>query len=220
MTAIVFTGGCNFRCPFCHNPELITGLDKTPVYPWEEIEKFLNKKRGWIDAIMITGGEPTIHPDLPQVLKKIKEKGYSVGVATNASNPEMLEKIINDKVVDRVCLDIKSSPKKYPIASGLAGTQHSEYLPEIKKSLDSVVRNKIPHELRMTIVPGLIEKEDIPEIGELIKGAKKIVLQQFRPMKTLDKSYQSKVPYGRDEIVEMGKGLEKYVEEVNLDFID
>jgi pyruvate formate lyase activating enzyme len=218
MAAIIFTGGCNFRCPFCHNPELIdiNHENVPPAYPWEEIDKFLEKKKGWIDAIMITGGEPTIHPDLPKVLKKIKEKGFSVGVATNGGNPEMLSDIIKNKLVDRICLDIKGSPNKYPLAIG----KNDYDIAPIKKSVDSVINGSVPYELRITIVPGITEKEDILEIGEFIKGAKKIVLQQFRPLKTLDKSYQSKVPYCKDEIIEMAKELEKYVEEVNLDFIE
>ena len=216
MAAIIFTGGCNFRCPFCHNPELVNGLDKTPFYPWGEIEKFLDRKKDWIDAIMITGGEPTIHQDLPLILKKIKERGYLAGLATNGSNPEMLEKIIKDNIVDRICLDIKSCPQKYHLATG---QKEFDFTP-VKKSVDSVIKSSIPHELRLTLVPGITAQEDILSIGEFIKGAKKIVLQQFRPQRTLDKSYQSKVPYCKDEILAMGKELEKYVKEVNLDFIE
>jgi len=219
ITAIIFTGGCNFHCPFCHNPELVTGLDKTPVYPWLEIEKFLDRKEGWIDAIMITGGEPTIHADLPKILKIIKDKGYLTGIATNGSNPEMLQKIISEKLIDRICMDIKSSLEKYPEACGMVGTRHGAFLQEIQSSIEIINNSPINYEFRLTLVPDIVTREDIPKIGKLIKGAKKISLQQFRHIKTLDKSYQSKVPYGRDEITEMGKELEKYAEEVNLDFI-
>lgn len=216
MAAIIFTGGCNFRCPFCHNPELITDLGKTPVYPWKEIEKFLDRKKDWIDAIMVTGGEPTIHSDLPEALKKIKEKGYLAGIATNGSNPEMLERIIRENIVDRICLDIKGCPQKYHLATG---QKEFDFTP-VKKSIDSVINSPITHELRLTLVPGITAQEDIPAIGEFVKGAKKIVLQQFRPQKTLDKSYQSKVPYCKDDILAMGKELEKYVEEVDTSFVD
>ncbi|MFH1182764.1 MAG: anaerobic ribonucleoside-triphosphate reductase activating protein [Candidatus Moraniibacteriota bacterium] len=256
MTAIIFTGGCNFRCPFCHNPELVTDLDKTPIYPWEEIDKFLDKKKGWIDAIMITGGEPTIHPDLLKILKIIKDKGYLTGIATNGSNPEMIKELIDEALVNKICMDIKSSIENYPIACGqpimlsswplsrdpekdfkiLSGSSGrrspTSTLPEndkksgghlielIKNSIEIIKNSGIEYEFKLTVVPDIVTKEDIPKIGEMIKGAKKIVLQQFRPLKTLDKSYQSKVPHCRDEIIEMAKELEKYVEEVNLDFID
>ena len=215
ITAIIFTGGCNFRCPFCHNPELVTDLDKTPVYPWKEIEKFLDKKIGWVDAIMITGGEPTIHADLPKILKIIKDKGYLTGVATNGSNPEMLRKIIEEKLVDRVCMDVKSSLENYPEACG--AKNNSE---KISESIEIIKNSGIEYEFKLTVVPGIVTKEDIPKIGEMIKGAKKIYLQQFRPFKTLDKSYQNKVPYDKDEIVSMAKELEKYIDEVNLEFIE
>jgi pyruvate formate lyase activating enzyme len=215
ITAIIFTGGCNFRCPFCHNPEIVTELEKTPEYPWEEIEKFLDQKVGWVDAIMITGGEPTIQPDLPAILKLIKEKGFLTGIATNGSNPEMLKNIIEKKLVDRVCMDVKSSLEKYPEACGSKAN-----VEKIKESIELIKNSPIEYEFKLTLVPGLVNKEDISKIGELVKGAKKITLQQFRPLKSLDKSYESKVPYGKDDILQMAKVLEEYVDEVNLDFID
>jgi len=215
IAAIIFTGGCNFRCPFCHNPELVTDLAKTPPYPWEEIKRFLDKKAGWVDAIMITGGEPTIHPDLPKVLKLIKEKGYLVGVETNGTNPEMLEKIVNEKLADRISMDVKNSLDKYEMTVGAKVDTD-----RIKKSIELLKNSPIEYEFRITLAPGLVEKEDIAKVGELIKGAKKITPQQFRPLRNLDKSYENKVPYGKDEILAMARELESYVDEVNLEFID
>lgn len=215
ITAIIFTGGCNFRCPFCHNPELVTDLDETPIYPWPEIEKFLNKKIGWIDAIMITGGEPTIHSSLPKILKLIKKKSYLTGIATNGSHPEMLRKIIEEKLIDRICMDVKSSLENYPVACGSKINVET-----ISESIKIIKNSGIEYEFKLTLVPGIITKKDISKIGELVKGAKKISLQQFRPLKTLDKNYQDKVPYGKDDIVEFGKMLENNVGEVNLDFIE
>jgi len=220
ITAIVFTGGCNFRCPFCHNPELVTELDKTPLYPWSEIEKFLDRKSGWVDAIMITGGEPTIHADLPKTLRIIRDKGYLVGIATNGTNPEMLQKIIDDKLVDRICMDVKSNPDKYAEACGMVLSSAGNTVEKIKKSIEIIKSSNVEYEFKLTVVPGIVREEDIPKIGELIKGAKKISLQQFRPLKTLDKSYRDKVPYGKSEIEHMAKELEKYVSKVNLDFIE
>jgi pyruvate formate lyase activating enzyme len=218
IAAIIFTGGCNFRCPFCHNPELVTNLGKIPIYPWEEIEKFLNGKVGWIDAVMITGGEPTIHAGLPGILKIIKSKEFLTGIATNGSNPEVLRKIIDEGLVNRLCMDIKSSLNKYATACGLNNL--ADRINDIKKSIEILKNSNIEYEFKLTVVPGIVDKEDIPGIGELVKGAKKITLQQFRPQKTLDKSYQKRVPYCREEIEGMAKELEKYVEEVNLEFIE
>ena len=215
MAAIIFTGGCNFRCHFCHNPGLVTELDKTPIYPWEEVTKFLDKKVGWIDAIMITGGEPTIHPELPKFLEMIKEKGYLVGLATNGTNPKMLKELVEKKIIDKINMDVKSTPSKYSLATN----SREENLENVKKSIDFLLKNKVDYEFKITVVPEIVNKEDIPQIGNLIKGAKKVTLQQFRPLKTLDKTYESKVPYREEEIKEMAKELGKYVGEVNLDFI-
>jgi len=235
ITAIIFAGGCNFRCPFCHNPELVTNLEKTPVYPWTEIEKFLDRKKGWVDAIMITGGEPTIQTGLPKVLEIIKGAGYLSGIATNGSNPEMLEKIVKAKLTDRICMDIKSSPNKYEKVCGIAEranpavthlseplkqSPEKDVLGKIRKSIKIIINSNVEYEFKLTIVPEIVEKEDIPEIGKLVKGAKKISLQQFRPLKTLDKSYQNKVPYCKDEIEIMARELERYVKKVNSDFIE
>jgi len=229
IAAIIFTGGCNFRCPFCHNPELTNvGIRHgaylpPPAYPWPEIEKFLDKKIGWIDVIIITGGEPTIQPDLPRVLKIIKDKGYLTGIHTNGTIPKMLEKILAEKTVDKICMDIKSSLEKYSEASGVATAGATHELPlqkQIVSSIEIIKNSGINYEFKLTLVPDIVTEEDIPMIGKMIKGAKKISLQQFRPLKTLDKSYQNKVPYEREKIVKMGKMLEKCVEEVNLDFIE
>lgn len=218
ICAIIFTGGCNFRCPFCHNPELVTELAETPAYPWEEIEKFLDKKVGWVDGIEITGGEPTLQPDLPKVAEIIKGKGFLLSVATNGTNPEMLEELLSKKLIDRIQMDIKNSLEKYPISTDVK--DFDPIASKIKKSIEILKNSDIEYGFRTTIVPDLIKKEDIKGIGELIKGAKKISLQQFRPLRTLDKSYQNKVPYPKEEIIEMGNLLKEYVEEVNLEFIE
>jgi len=216
MTAIIFTGGCNFACPFCHNPELIKNLSKIPSFPWEEIEKFLKKKKGWIDTIMITGGEPTLQPDLPKACKIIKKHGYLVGIATNGTNPDMIEKLSKEKLVDRICMDVKNSEEKYEKTVGNMEVN----MEKIKKSIENIKRGGIFYEFRTTVVPGLIEEKDIEKIGKLVKGAELFSIQQFRPIKTLDKKYEKITPYSKERLLKMGKILEKYVNKVNLDFVD
>jgi len=225
ISAILFTGGCNFRCPFCHNPELVniaetqnfvSGHETPPPFPWSEIEKFLDKKKGWIDAVMITGGEPTLHKDLPKVLEIIKSKGYLVGLETNGTNPEMLRNIIKNNTLDRICMDIKSSPQKYSLVSGGKNLDFKK----IKESIGLLKSSGIIYEFRTTVSPEIVDKSDIEEIGELIKGAKFFALQQFRPIKTLDLSYKDKRPLPKQEIEEMAKIMEKYVEKVDLEFIE
>ncbi len=216
MSAIIFTGGCNFRCPFCHNPELVTELQKTPIYPWEEIEKFLNKKVGWIDAIIITGGEPTLQESLPEILQKIKKMGYLTGIATNGTNPEMLEELIRKNLLDKIAMDIKSSEEKYYLATGT----NEVGLEKIKKSINLIINSGIEYDFKVTLAPGIVETSDIEGIGKFIKGAKKVTLQQFRPLKTLDKTFEHKVPYSLDTIKEMKEILGSYVESVSLEGIE
>jgi len=216
MSAIIFTGGCNFRCPFCHNPELVIELDQVPTYPWQEIEDFLNKKVGWIDAIIITGGEPTIHPELPQVFEKIKNKGYLTGIATNGTNPEMLKELIEKKLLDKIAMDIKSSPEKYDLATGRENVDFEK----IKESISLIKKSGIAYDFKITLAPDVVKKEDMVNIGNLIRGAGKVTLQQFRPLKTLDKNWMNKVPYAVDEIKEMKEILEGYVDMVSLEFIE
>ncbi len=224
ISAIIFTGGCNFRCPFCHNPELVQ-IDNSkesinpPVYPWSEIEKFLNRKVGWVDAVMITGGEPTIHSDLPKLLLAVKNKGFLVGLATNGTNPEMLKKLMEEKLLDRICMDVKSSLARYSLVVGLTkeGSEKKNFdsLEEkIQRSLELIKNSGLDYDFKLTLVPGLVNPEDIPAIGEMIKGAKKLTVQQFRPLRTLDKSYENKVPYTLDEMKKIVEVLRKYVNKV------
>jgi len=215
-TSIMFLGGCNFRCPFCHNPQLIHELDKIPTFPWEEIEKFLKRKKGWVDAIMITGGEPTIDKNLPKLCKYIKDKGFLVGLETNGTNPKMIKKLLDENLLDRICMDVKNTEEKYSKTVGNVKVN----LDDIKESIDNIKKSSIFYEFRTTIVPGLIDENDIEEIGKLIEGAKIFSIQQFRPITTMDKDYQKKIPYSKKRLEKMAKLINKYVKKVNIDFID
>lgn len=216
MSAIIFTGGCNFRCPFCHNPELVSDLEKVPIYPLKEVEDFLNKKMGWIDAIIVTGGEPTIHKDLPELFLKIKEKNYLSGIATNGTNPEMLKELIEKKLLDKIAMDIKSSESKYALATGRSDLDFKK----IKESIQIIKDSNLFYDFKLTLAPEIVTKEDLEDIGKNIEGAEKLTLQQFRPLKTLDKTWQNKLPYSLEQIKEMKEILEKYVKKVSLEFIE
>ncbi len=214
ISGIVFTGGCNFRCPFCHNPELveIKKLKELDQYPWEVIDKFLKEKKGWLDAIIVTGGEPTLHKDLPDFLALIKERGFLSALETNGTNPEMLKKLIEAKLLDRIQMDIKNGFKKYASTVGLSEVD----LEKIKASIQIIKNSGLDYEFRTTLVPGLVEEVDMTSIGEAVKGAEKIVLQQFRPIKTFDKNYEKALPYSQARIVEMSNILKEYVKKVSL----
>ena len=213
VAATVFLIGCNFKCPFCQNPELVDPekIKKQPKISEKEFFAFLDSKKGLIEGICITGGEPTIHADLIDFIKKIKNKGFLIKLDTNGSSPEMLEKLIRAKLLDFIALDIKSSENNYSKASGVKVD-----LEKINKSIDLIKTSGLDCEFRTTAVPGLVEKEDIEQMGEWLKGAKKFALQQFQNKKVLDKKFTKIEPYSEEIFKEFQKILEKYIEKVEL----
>jgi len=211
VAATVFLIGCNFRCGFCHNPELITWDKSQKEIAEKEFFEFLDSKEGLIEGICISGGEPTIYSDLIDFIKKIKAKGFSVKVDTNGSNPEILKKMIEEKLIDFIAMDIKTSLEKYEKA-----TNTKIDLEKIKKSAELIKNSGIDYEFRTTVVPVLVEKEDIEKIGEWLGGAKKIALQQFRNQKVLDKIFEKLQPYSDEMLKEFVKILEKHIKGVEL----
>ena len=213
IAATVFLTGCNFKCGFCHNQDLVR-FDLVLIQPEiseSDFFSFLDSKIGLIDGICITGGEPTINLDLMDFIKKIKAKGFLIKLDTNGSNPEMLQRLIQEKMIDFIAMDIKTSQEKYEKAINAKID-----LEKIKKSVDLIKNSGIDYEFRTTVVPGLVEKEDIEKIGEWLKGAKKIVLQQFRNQKVLDKKFELVLPYSDETLKEFGKILEKSIERIEL----
>lgn len=205
ISCIVFTQGCNFRCPYCHNPELIPFTPLVKIKE-ETILSFLEKRKGKIDAVVITGGEPTMQQDLLKFIQKIKEMGYLTKLDTNGSNPEMLEIIINHSLVDYIAMDIKAPLEKYKEVT------HSVISPEeIKRSIRMIMNSDIKYEFRTTVVKSQLSKEDIINIGKLIEGAELYILQKFIPSKTLDPNFLNKKTYSDGEFKELKKDLEKLV---------
>jgi len=215
VAATVFLIGCNFRCPNCQNPELINWNNNQPEISEKEFFDFLDSKIGLIDGICITGGEPTIHEDLIDFIKKIKAKGFLVKLDTNGSNPEMLKKLIDAKLLDFIAMDIKA-PIGAKVQSYDEATGVSTDIEKIKKSVELIKNSGIDYEFRTTIVPGLVEKEDIEQIGIWLRGTKKFALQQFQNKKVLDKRFEQIQPYPDETLKQFQKILEKYIEKVEL----
>ncbi|TET92996.1 MAG: anaerobic ribonucleoside-triphosphate reductase activating protein [Desulfobacteraceae bacterium] len=181
ICAIVFTQGCNFRCPYCHNPELVDNKRSDNIELKEdEILSFLGRRKGKLDAVTITGGEPLLQPDLSTFLSAVKRLEYLVKLDTNGSFPSKLEKIIQSKSVDYIAMDIKTSLDKY--------NQVIKSKIEKRKILDSIrliMDSGLDYEFRTTIIKDLFEKDDFSKIGQLIKNARLYILQRFIPSKTL-----------------------------------
>lgn len=172
----VFTGGCNFRCPFCHNAGLVLGAGEAENIPEETVLAYLEKRRGILDGVVITGGEPLLHRDIPAFLEKVKARGFAVKLDTNGSFPELLETLVKNGLVDYVAMDIKNAPSLYGKTAGV---------PEI--DLSPIVRSKeflmscgIDFEFRTTLVKGLHTEESVTELARFIAGDEKFFLQQFK----------------------------------------
>lgn len=181
IAATVFTIGCNFRCPFCYATELVL-LEKIKDQPRiseKDFFEFLTSKKGLLDGVCICGGEPTIHKDLPQFCQKIKKSGFLVKLDTNGSNPDIVKKLIDEKLVDYIAMDIKSPKEKYETY-----TNKKIDLSLIEKSINLLKENRIDYEFRTTVAPGL-EKEDIINIAQWIGPAKKYFLQEMNEQKAI-----------------------------------
>lgn len=174
VACTVFTLGCNFRCPFCHNAPLVLTKD-TPQYAVDDFFRFLEMRKGLLDGVAVTGGEPLLQKDIADFLAKIKEMGYAVKLDTNGAFPEKLAQLLQDGLVDFVAMDIKNSPQKYEMTAGCAGI-----LEDVRKSAAMLMEGKTPFEFRTTAVKQLHTAEDFRDIGRWIAGVPKYYIQQFQ----------------------------------------
>jgi len=172
----VFTSGCNFRCPFCHNAPLVLPEQLDSAEQEEQVLAFLKKRVGILEGLAVTGGEPLMHRALPDFLRKVRQLGYSIKLDTNGSYPDRLEEVIKAGLVDRVAIDIKNSPALYARTIGLKSFD----LEPIERSIELIMQSGIDYEFRTTVVKGLHTKESLLEAAALIKGAKEYYLQQYK----------------------------------------
>jgi pyruvate formate lyase activating enzyme len=206
VASVLFTPGCNLRCPFCHNWRIVVD-PKPPFLSEENVLCVLEERKRFVDSVVLSGGEPTIFKDLPEFLKKLKDHGFLVKLDTNGFDSKMLEKCL--PYLDYVAVDIKTSPRKY---TQLGASDTSELI----RSIEILKTNKAEHEFRTTLVPGLVEREDMLEIFELIKGAQVFALQRFVPEDTLAKEWSKIEPYPSQIMSEFAENAQKYAESVVL----
>jgi pyruvate formate lyase activating enzyme len=199
--SVLFTPGCNLRCPYCHNWRIV--VDPKPPFLNEETAlNILESRKRYVDAVVVTGGEPTIHKEIPRFLKKLKEKGFAVKLDTNGMNSQALEECL--PCVDFVALDVKASLVGYE----RLGAKDTSGL---VKSIEMLKTGKVAYEFRTTVVPGLVDVEDAAGLGELVKGADILALQQFVPDDTLDRSFTKLKPHSPEAISAIAKTLKQYV---------
>ena len=177
VACTLFTKGCNFRCPFCHNASLVVRADEQPTYTNDEILAFLKKRQGVLDGVAITGGEPTLMGGLYEFIARVKYMGYSVKLDSNGTRPEILKKLVLNGLVDYVAMDIKNSPEKYAYTCGLPASYD---LSKIEESKNFLMEGHVDFEFRTTVAKPFHTEEDFYKIGEWIAGGEKYFLQQFK----------------------------------------
>lgn len=180
VACTVFLGGCDFRCPFCHNWELVDG-SYPPVITEEELLKFLSGRVGLLDGVAVTGGEPLLRRDLPELLRKIRALGFAIKLDTNGNHPELLENILREGLADYVAMDVKNSPARYGETIGIPGFD----LTNVKKSVELLMQGNVDYEFRTTVIDRFHTKEDILELAKWIAGAKRYFLQPFADRDTV-----------------------------------
>ncbi len=215
VACIVFTPGCNFRCGYCHNAEFVLPEEIKKIehdfIPSEKFFNFLETRIGKLEGVVISGGEPTIHPDLPEFIRKIKELGFLVKLDTNGTNPEMLQKLIQENLVDYIAMDMKASPAKYAEFTCVKSD-----IQNLEKSRDLIIKSKVDHEFRTTYIKGWHTEEAVAEIAQWCTGARKYTLQNFRSQKTLDPSWGKYGSFTEKELKELKKIAGKFVDKVDV----
>ena len=204
LAATVFLSGCNFRCPWCYSKELVLpqNIETQPKISEKQFFDFLKERQDLLSGVVVCGGEPTIHQELPQFIKKIKKLKYPVKLDTNGSNPRALQGLFKDRLLDYVAMDIKQQNQKYNEATGIKID-----LVKIKESVELIKNSGIDYEFRTTVVPTIHTKQDIIEIAKWLSPAKRYYLQNFRPEKTINPEFETQRPYLNEELLDIQKAI-------------
>lgn len=211
IAALVFFGGCNLTCSYCHNPALVLEPDQIPDFPQADLIDELQRRRSFIDGVVISGGEPTLDPQLLPLLRQVKELGLQVKLDTNGLAPKVLKELIWEGLVDLVALDLKTAPARYgELHIGPVATDN------LVESVRLLLEGPVDCEFRTTCVPDFIGEEEIHELGELIRGADRWMLQQYVPRHALDETAQAIEPYEAEQIEALAVVARQYVDEVGI----
>ena len=204
VACTVFLGGCNFRCPWCYSKELVLpqNIALQPKISEKQFFDFLKTRQELLAGVVVCGGEPTIHKELPQFVKKIKKMNFLVKLDTNGSNPRALQRLLKDRLLDYVAMDVKAPQAKYREAAGVTIDGA-----DIAKSIEILKASKIDFEFRTTVVPTIHTKEDIIRIAKWLSPAKKYYLQNFLPIKTVSQAFEEKRPYSNEDLLDIQKAI-------------
>ncbi|MEO0117194.1 MAG: anaerobic ribonucleoside-triphosphate reductase activating protein [candidate division WOR-3 bacterium] len=216
VSGVIFVGGCNFLCPFCQNYPLAVKNPKRfnlEPLPYEEIEKTLQRNKRWLDGVVITGGEPLIHPEIFSLTQRIKRLGFPIKIDTNGSFPYVLMRLKKEGLIDYCALDIKTvlNPVKYQLATG-----RKVEIGLIERTIRFLLEGNLDYEFRTTLVRKFVGEEEIEEIGKKIAGGKRYYLQQYIPERARQKEFRRVLPYSREEAAVLLRKAKRYVKEVKL----
>jgi len=212
IAAVLWIGGCNFSCPFCHNYRIADDDPELTLVAWEEVARTLRRKRDWYDGVVLTGGEPLMHPEVFELCRRLKDIGQRVKIDTNGSLPYTLKALLEFKLVDAVAMDVKAPlDSRYTKAAG----RQVDVVP-LRRTIRLLLETGVEHEFRCTLVPGLINPEDIAAIGEAIKGAQAVALQEYSPERARVTGFGGTKSYTRSEVDAMAEVLRPSVKEVRI----
>jgi len=214
ISSTVFLGGCNFRCPYCHNADLVLRPENLPTTLLDTFICYLDMRQGWLEGVCVSGGEPLLAPHLEELLLVIKERNLLVKLDTNGSLPGRLGELIRAGLVDRVALDVKAPLERYREV-----TRSTVDPAAVSESLDLVRNSGLECTFRTTAVPELVGPEDVRAIAQMIRGARLYQIQQFFPNNTLDSRYLEVRPFSRQELLDMADLARSYVQEVRVEGI-
>ena len=212
ISSTVFLGGCTFRCPYCHNADLVLRPETITSMAADWFLSYLDGRKGWLEAICFTGGEPLLHEDLEDLIRVVRERGLLVKLDTNGSFPDRLEALLALGLLDWVAMDIKAPLERYRDV-----TRSAIDVEKIVRSVDLLRGSGIRHHFRTTVVPGLIGLDDIVKIGEWLRGGDRYLIQQFVPQSTIDPAYLEVKPFRRAELEEIVAAAKPYFGEVGIE---
>ncbi|MGA1868837.1 MAG: anaerobic ribonucleoside-triphosphate reductase activating protein [bacterium] len=214
ICAVLFLGGCNFRCPYCHNKELVICPQEMENVSFDEVTRIIMKNPDWIDGVVITGGEPTLDPELIPLIEAIRDMDLLVKIDTNGSCPHILESLIERNLIYYIAMDFKAPLEKdvYALCSGI----NSPPISKIKQSIDLLLQNKVDYEFRVTLCPSLLGEREILAMAHSIKGARRFTLQNFRAHATLDPNFENERSYSKNELNRFRELILPFVQECNV----
>jgi pyruvate formate lyase activating enzyme len=212
ISSTVFFGGCTFRCPYCHNSQLVLEPETIQSMAPDYFLSYLDGRKGWLEAVCFTGGEPLLHEDVEDLIRVVRERGLLVKLDTNGSFPDRLEALLALGLIDWVAMDVKAPLERYREV-----TRSTIDLEKIVRSADLLRASSVRHTFRTTVVPGFVGKEDVVKVGEWLSGAGSYLIQQFVPQTTIDPAFMEIKPFSRTELGEIAEAARPYFKEVRIE---